>query len=85
MIIVHYAPGYSPLCGSDCPDQILTDDPQGVSGCEPCLDLVSEDLADLNEYMGRCLHCRREIIARGGVEWRRAVRRPCPHCGAAGW
>ena len=43
MIIAHYAPGDRPLCGSDCPDQAFTDDPQGVSGCEPCLELVAED------------------------------------------
>ena len=38
-------------------------------------------LLDQNSYRGHCLHCRREITAQGGVEWRRAVRRPCPHCG----
>ena len=84
MITAHYTPGDSPLCGSDRADQAFTDDPQGVSGCEPCLELVAEDLTDVNEYMGHCLHCRQEIIARGGVEWRRAVRQPCPRCGEAG-
>ena len=29
----------------------------------PCLELVAEDLADDNTYMGRCLHCRRELHA----------------------
>ena len=82
---VHYAPGDSPLCGSDCPDGAQTQNPQDVSGCEPCLELVAEDLADNNEYGGHCIHCRREIAARGGVAWRRAVRRPCPHCGQKGW
>ena len=32
-----------------------------------------------------CLHCRQEITVRGGLEWRRTVRRPCPHCGKPGW
>ena len=27
----------------------------------------------------------REITATGSVEWRRVVRRPCPHCGRPGW
>ena len=49
-----------------------------------CLELVVEDLQDQNDYLGRCLHCRREITAVGGIAWRRAVRRPCPHCGTAG-
>ena len=82
---VHYAPGEGPFCGSDCPDGALTENPQDVSGCEPCLELVAKDLADHNEYGYHCLHCRREITARGGVAWRRAVRRPCPHCGQKGW
>ena len=82
---VHYAPGYGPLCGSDCQDAALTDNPDDVTGCVDCLDLAAEDLADHNEYGGRCLHCRREITARGGVAWRRAVRQPCPHCDRPGW
>ena len=32
-----------------------------------------------------CLHCRQEISAQRDVEWRRVVRRPCPHCGRPGW
>ena len=64
---------------------VYTDDPAGVAGCAECLELVTEDLQDHNDYGGHCLHYRGEITAQGGVEWRRAVRRPCPHCGNAGW
>ena len=82
---VHYAPGEGPLCGSDCPEEALTENPDDVTGCTDCLELAAEDLADDNEGGGRCLHCRGKITARGGVAWRRAVRRPCPHCGRPGW
>ena len=68
---VHYAPGDGPLCGSDYPEEALTDNPDDVTGCEPCLELVAEDLADDNEYGGHCLHCRREITARTGVAQQR--------------
>ena len=83
--VVHYAPGDSPLCGVDVVDALCTDEPETVAGRIPCLELVAEDLADDNAYMGRCLHCQRETHAQGGVEWRRTVRSPCPHCGRAGW
>ena len=82
---VHYAPGDSPLCGEDVVDALCTHEPEAMAGCIPCLELVAEDLTDDNTYMGRCLHCRREIHAQRGVEWRRTVRSPCPHCGMAGW
>ena len=49
---VHYAPGEGPLCGSDCPDGALTDNPDDVTGCADCLELAAEDLADDNE-LGR--------------------------------
>ena len=82
---VHYAPdGERPLCGDYC-HTVVSDRPELVRGCEECLQLVAEDLADTNWYHGRCLECHRVISARGGVEWRRAVRRPCPHCGTRGW
>ena len=68
-----------------CVTAVYTDDLAAVAGCGDCLELVAEDLADDNEYMGRCLHCRHEITDQGGVEWRRTVRRPCPRCGAKGW
>ena len=42
-----------------------------MAGCADCLELVAEDL--------------QEVTAQGGVEWRRTVRRPCPHCGKAAW
>ena len=83
--VVHYAPGHTPLCGEDIADAICTYEPAAVAGCTSCLELVAEDLADDSEYGGRCLHCRREITEPGGVQWRRSVRRICPHCGKAGW
>ena len=83
--IIHYAPGDRPLCGDESITAVDTDEPDQVAGCEDCLDLVAEDLQDHNDYGGYCLHCRREITAQGGDEWRRMVRRPCPHCGRAGW
>ena len=39
---------------------------------------MAEDLDDDNEYRGHCLHCRREITAQGGVEWRRVAPRALP-------
>ena len=83
--IIHYGPGDSPLCDNDCANAVYTDDPNQAHGCEDCLELVAQDLADENEYRGRCLHCRREITAQGGVQLSRVVRRPCPHCGRLGW
>ena len=83
--VVHYGPGDRPLCENDSVTAVYTDDPNQVQGCEDCLELVAEDLQDHNAYLGRCLHCRREITAQGGVEWRRVVRQPCPHCGRPGW
>ena len=62
-----------------------SDEAESVAGCDDCLELVAEDLADDNDYQGRCLHCGQVITATGSVEWRRVVRRPCPHCGKAGW
>ena len=56
-----------------------------MHGCAKCLELVEEDLQDENDYRGHCLHCREEITAQGGMEWRRVVRQPCPQCGQAGW
>ena len=79
---VHYAPGDSPLCGEE-----VMGAPMSLKRWQGrhCLELVAEDLADDNAYMGRCRHCQREIHAQGGVEWCRTVRSPCPHCGRAGW
>ena len=58
----------------------------GMAGRKDCLELVENDLQDDNDYLGHCLHCRREITTQGRVvEWRRTVRRPCPHCGKPGW
>ena len=59
--------------------------PALVAGCRECLELVAEDLGDDNEHWAHCLHCQQEISAQNGVEWRRMVRQPCPHCGKAAW
>ena len=83
--VIHYTPRDRPLCGEDSRAAVYSDDPGQVTGCEDCLELVSEDLKDNNEYRGHCLHCRQVISAEGGVEWRRAVRRPCPYCGRPSW
>ena len=34
-----------------------------MAGCDDCLDLVAEDLADNNDYQGRCLHYRKPTLA----------------------
>ena len=84
--VVHYAPGDRPLCGNESMTAVYTDEPDAVAGCDECLELVAEDLQDPDtHYGGYCLHCRREITATGSVEWRRVVRRACPHCGRPGW
>ena len=88
MSAVDYTPGKRnrPMC--DAEDDFLaeyTDEPELVAGCAACLELVAEDLADFQQYQGRCLHCRSEIVVVGGVAWRRAVRSPCPYCGRLGW
>ena len=69
------------MCGEGSWAAGYSDDPGQVAGCVDCIVLVSEDLQGHNEYHGHCLYCRQEISALGGVEWRRAVRCPCPHCG----
>ena len=83
--IVHYAPGEHSLCGTESMTAVYTDDPALVAGCADCLELAAEDLVEDNEHWANCLHCQQEISARNGVEWRRVVRAPCPHCGRAGW
>ena len=82
---IHYGPGDGPMCGADLVGAHWTDEPEAVAGCDDCLELAAEDLADANEYRGQCLHCRQVITAKGGVEWRRVVRRPCLHCGKRVW
>ena len=84
-VMVHYSPVDRPLCGAESWIAVSTDDPALVRGCRDCLDLLAEDEEDQHERGGRCLHCRQEIRATGGVEWRRVIRRPCPHCGRSGW
>ena len=83
--IVHYAPDEHPLCGTESITAVYTDDPALVAGCPDCLELAAEDLVEDNEHWANCLHCQQEISARNGVEWRRVVRQPCPHCGKPGW
>ena len=49
-----------------------TDGPEAVAGCDNCLELAAEDLADHNDYQGRCLHCRRRSPPRAashGAGW----------------
>ena len=82
---VHYGPGDVPLCGEEPVGAHWADEPESVAGCDNCLESAAEDLADDNDYQGRCLHCRQVITAKGGVQWRRVVRRPCPHCGRPDW
>ena len=83
--VIHYAPGDHPLCGTESLTTVFTDDPATVAGCVDCLELAAEDLDEDNEHWAHCLHCQQEISAQSGVEWRRVVRAPCPHCGAKGW
>ena len=82
---VHYGPGDAPICGEEPMGADWSDEPESVAGCDDCLELAEEDLDDHNDYQGRCLHCREMITAKGGGQWRRAVRQPCPHCGRPGW
>ena len=83
--VIHYAPGDYPLCGTESLTEVFTDDPALVAGCADCLELAAEDLVEDNEHWANCLHCQQEISAQNGVEWRRVIQRPCPHCGRAGW
>ena len=83
--VVHYGPGDRPLCGSESMTAAYTGDPALVAGCADCLELAAEDLDEDNEHWANCLHCQQEISAQNGVEWRRVVRAPCPHCGVKGW
>ena len=55
---VHYGPREVPLCSVNPVGAHWSDDPESVAGCDDCLELVAEDLADDNDYQGRCLHCQ---------------------------
>ena len=57
---------------------VFTDDPALVAGCVDCLELAAEDLVQDNEHWANCLHCRQEISAQSGVEWRRTGGIPGP-------
>ena len=83
--VVHYGPVGQPLCEDDNPEVAHTPAPAEVVGCRDCLALALEDIEDRNVYRGHCLHCRKEVVGLGGIAWRAIVRRPCPHCGRAGW
>ena len=83
--VVHYAPGDSPLCGEDVVGVMYAYEPETVAGCIECIDLAIADLKDRDYHQGTCMHCGEKVGANGGVEWRRVVRRPCPHCGRASW
>ena len=65
---MHYGPGQVPLCGKEPVGTYWSDESESVAGCDDCLELVAEDLADDNDYEGRCLHCRQVITAKGGVQ-----------------
>ena len=64
---------------------VYTNEPQQVQPGTCCLELVAQDIENCNDYRGHCLHCQQEISAQSGVEWRRVVRQPCPHCGRPEW
>ena len=88
-VAVSYA--ISSLPATDADARRLLSLSRGHWGIENRLHWVRDVTFDENlqdpdtRYGGYCLHCRREITATGSVEWRRVVRRPCPHCGAKGW
>ena len=49
---VQYGPGALPhFCGAGPVDAHCTDEPETVAGCDDCLDLVAEDLADNSQLM----------------------------------
>ena len=83
--VVHYGPVGQPLCEDDDPEAAHTPAPTEVMGCRECLALALEDIEDRNVYRGHCLHCGKDVLGLGGIAWRAIVRRPCPHCGRAGW
>ena len=83
--VVHYGPGGQPLCGEDNSLVVTTAAPTEVIGCRDCLAMALEDIEERNFYRGHCLHCKKEVVGLGGIAWRAIVRRPCPHCGRAGW
>ncbi len=45
---VHYGPGEVPLCRAEPVRALWTDELEAVAGCDDCLELVDEDLADNN-------------------------------------
>ena len=47
---VHYGPGDGPLCGDEPMGMHWSDEPESVVGCDECLELAEEDLADDNDY-----------------------------------
>ena len=57
--IIHYGPGYRPLCDDEDDEALYTDDPYRVAGCAECLDLAAENLADQHEHRNPRPHCGR--------------------------
>ena len=47
---IHYGPRKAPLCGEDPVGKYWADEPESVVGCEDCLELVTKDLAEGNDY-----------------------------------
>ena len=81
--LFHFAPGDQPLCGDDCVARVYIDDPAAVAAARTASSLsprtcrTRTTTADIAFTAG-------ERSPRG-AEWHRTVRRPCPHCGQAGW
>ena len=46
----HYGPVEVLLCGVNPVGAHWADEPEAVAGCDDCLELVAEDLADDNDY-----------------------------------
>ena len=81
---IHYGPGDAPLCGVDPVGAHWADEPESMVGRRLLgagyrgperPQRIPETLSPL----------RQEITAKGDVQWRRAVRRPRPHCGQRRW
>ena len=59
-----------PLLMTSLMTRVYTDEPHRCRAAKAALELVPQDLENCNDYRGHCLHCRQEITAQGGVEWR---------------
>ena len=83
--IVHCAPGEHPLCGTESMTAVYTDDPALVAGCPTAWNWLPRTWTRTTSTAAAACTAGRKSPPRAGVEWRRTVRRPCPHCGKAGW